>query len=151
MSHLDKYLRLADICTLCIIDNTEGGVLTPDSYRVGYQYASLESLRGFFLAYDQYKGKILWFNGKPMVTARYALWNSPGRQGVSSNARELAASINALPPNPYSENGYTFVIVHAWSYGWDEVAACIELLNSNVRVITPNELIEQLYLHNLGS
>ena len=151
MSHLDKYLRKADLSTLCIIDNTNGGLLTAETYPVGYQYAALESLHGFFLAYDQYKGKILWFDGKPMVTARYALWNSSSRQGVSSNGQELAASINALPADPYSEEGYTFVIVHAWSYGWDEVADCIEHLNPTVRVVTPNELIEQLYLHHVGS
>ncbi|MEN6307323.1 MAG: GxGYxYP domain-containing protein [Anaerohalosphaeraceae bacterium] len=151
MSHLDKYLRRADLSTLCILDNTEGGLLTSETYRVGHLYASLESLRGFFMAYDQYKGKILWFDGKPMVTARYALWNSTSRKGVSSTGQELAASINAQPADPDSENGYTFVIIHAWSYGWDEAAACIDLLDSDVRVVTPNELIEQLYLHNVGT
>ena len=151
MSHLDKYLRQADLRTMCIIDNVDvGGTLTTETYPVGYQYAALKSLRGFFLAYDEYHGKILWFNGKPMVTGRYCLWNSTSREGISSNGQELAASINALPTDPHSEDGYTFVIVHAWSYGWDEVAACIDQLNNNVRVVTPNELIEQLYLHHVA-
>jgi len=148
MSHLDKYLRKADLSTMCILDNFSG-TLNSETYEVGHLYGQLESLRGFFLGYDKYNGAIHWFNGKPMVTGRYALWKDR-RVGICNNGVNLAASINALPANPYIENGYTFVIVHAWSYGWDEVATCIDNLDSNVRVVTPNELIEQIYLHNLG-
>lgn len=148
MSHLDKYLRDADLSTMCILDNYSGP-LTSEAYKTGQLYGQLDSLRGMFLGYDHGNGAIAWFNGKPLVTGRYALWGDR-RQGVCDNGVNLAASINALPADPYSEDGYTFVIVHAWSYGWDEVATCIDNLDSNVRVVTPNELIEQIYLHDLG-
>ena len=148
MSHLDKYLRKADLSTLCILDNYSGP-MTSEAYTTGQLYGQLDNLRGFFLGYDHGNGDILWFNGKPMVTGRYALW-ADRRVGVCDNGINLAASINALPTDPYSSDGYTFVIVHAWSYGWDEVATCIASLESDVRVVTPNELIEQIYLHNLA-
>ncbi len=148
MSHLDKYLDQADLSTMCILDNYTGP-LTSEAYTTGQLYSQLDSLRGMFLGYDSGGGKIVWFNGKPMVTGRYALWANR-REGVCDTGVNLAASINALPANPYSEDGYTFVIVHAWSYGWDEVAECVSRLDSDVRVVTPNELIEQLYLHNVS-
>ena len=147
MSHLDKYMKQADLSTLCILDNYTG-TLNSESYTTGQIYAQVESLRGMFLGYDHGGGQIAWFNGKPLVTGRYSLWANR-RVGVCDTGANLAASINALPTDPYTENGYTFVIVHAWSYGWDEVADCISRLNDNVRVVTPNELIEQIYLHDV--
>jgi hypothetical protein len=153
---LDKYLARADLNSLCILDSFWPKDMTQSNYRpIGGQYAGMRSLRGFFYAdvngdYARYHGKILWFNGKPMVTCRYTLWNESQYKGISSTGLELAKSINSLPSNPSSESGYSFVIVHAWTYGMNEIRTCVNNLHPNVRVVTPVELIEQLYLHNLA-
>jgi len=156
ISHLDDYLTKADLRALCILDHFWPTPMNYENYKhIGEQYAAMDSLRGFFYAdvngdYARYNGKILWFNGKPMVTCRYTLWDGAQYEGVSRTPAQLAASINSLPTDPYSENGYTFVIVHAWTYQMNDVAACISSLDSDVRVVTAEELIEQLYLHNVN-
>ena len=156
LSVLDRYLVKADLNALCILDSLWPKDMTYANYReIGEQYAEMHSLRGFFYAdvngnYARYHGKILWFNGKPMVTCRYTLWNESQYKGISSTGLELANSINSLPANPSSESGYSFVIVHAWTHGMNEVGTCVNNLHPNVRVVTPVELIEQLYLHKLA-
>jgi hypothetical protein len=153
---LDKYLAKADLKALCILDSLWPRDMTFANYRqIGEQYGVLDSLRGFFYAdvngdYARYRGKILWFSGKPMVTCRYTLWNESQYKGISSTGLELANSINSLPATPSTEGGYSFVIVHAWTHGMNEVRTCVNYLHPHVRVVTPVELIEQLYLHNLA-
>lgn len=148
---LSGYMERADIKTLMITDNFWPRDLTWESYReFGDQFADITNLRGMFYVdvngdYARYAGKILWFKNKPLVTCRYTLWIGSQYNGLSSNASELAASINALPADPKSSDGYTFIVVHAWSYGLDEVTSTISKLAPHVRVVTPEEMIEQLY------
>lgn len=154
-AHLESYLEKADIKNLAIIDSVmPAKPLSDDYYDTAKWYTRSERLRGlFYLEYMQYamhSGKIFWFDGKPMVTARLDFRDDVFYSNVRDTAADLAASINELPTTPDNENGYSFVTVHAWSRGWNDVADCIKLLDSDVRVVTPDEMIEQLYLHNAG-
>ena len=154
-AHLEQYLEKADIKNLAIIDSVmPAKPLSDDYYETAKWFTRIKRLRGmFYLEYMQYAmhgGEIFWFDGKPMVTARFDYRDNIFYSNVKATASDLAASINAMPATPNNENGYTFVTVHAWSRGWNDVADCIRLLDSDVRVVTPDEMIEQLYLHNVG-
>ena len=61
-------------------------------------------------------GKILWFDGKPFVTCRFTLWNGSQYEGISRNAAQLAATLNAQPTTPDSPGGYSLVCSRV-SYG----------------------------------
>ena len=154
-SHLAKYLKECDMKTMLIIDGVlPEKNLTQDYYETAKWFTDIDQLRGlFYLEYVRYAphgGKIFWFDGKPMVTARFDFRDNAFYSAVRVTPEDLANSINAMPTNPYDDSGYSFVTVHAWSRGWNEVAECVELLNDNVRVVTPNEMIEQLYLHGMA-
>ena len=102
--------------------------------------------------YAGYEGDILWSNGIPVVSARYRLWN--GIQGCDPES--IASSINNAPADVYSREGYTFIIVHAWS-GLDTdgnfapsgdtmaaVAKLISLLDADVEVVGASEFMNRI-------
>ena len=110
-----------------------------------------------FHGYSSLKGKTRFVDGKPIVSARYELWN--GNAGCSPE--EIAAAINALPTDPKDPDAYAFVIVHAWS-GLDAegnfvpdgdtmqgVRRLVSLLDENTRVVTPTVFMREI-AENLG-
>jgi hypothetical protein len=107
--------------------------------------------------YAGYGGKILWSNDVPVVSARYRLWSDIGGCDVESIAR----SINSSPASIYEEDGYSFVIVHAWSglngegklvANGDTMAAVEKLisrLDPDVEVVSASEFMNRI-LNNLA-
>ena len=109
----------------------------------------------FYIDYSDYagmKGKTRFVEGRPVVSARYRLWN--GAQGCSPE--EIAAAVNALPTDPADPDSYAFIIVHAWS-GMSSDGAFVEggntmtaverlvnLLDADTRVVTPAQFLERL-------
>lgn len=75
-------------------------------------------------------------NGKPVITARYNLV-----QGEFSTYT-LAQAIDTMPKNPYSDDGYSLIAVNVWSSTVDSVLKCISMLDSNVRVVTPESFVK---------
>ena len=109
----------------------------------------------FYMDYDRYakmRGKTRFVNGRPIVAARYQLWNN--MSGCSPD--EIAAAVNALPTDPKNPDSYAFIIVHAWSglngsgeliEGGNTMAAVERLVNGldeNTRVVTPAQFMERL-------
>lgn len=151
---LKGYLERADLRTLLLIDRLEPAQrLTEDYARIIEPFAQIDCLRGFFyleyMAYAHSEGQIFWVGEKPIVTARFDFRQEKFYPHVRSSPEELAAALNAMPKNPDSPDGYSFVTVHAWSRGLDEVYAVIERLEPAVRVAGPEEFIELIRL-NLG-
>jgi hypothetical protein len=150
---VEHLMKKADLKAIAISDKVWPNDLTYSGYRyVGESYAAIEQARGMFYFdvngdYARYGGKMLWFDGKPLITTRYTLWDSSQYEGISRTPAQLAASINALPTDPRNPDSYSFVMIHAWSYGLDDVAETISLLDSNVKVINAEEMIERLYLN----
>ncbi|HOK95254.1 MAG TPA: GxGYxYP family putative glycoside hydrolase [Anaerohalosphaeraceae bacterium] len=155
---LAAFMDRADLRTLLLIDrllpekNLDGGY-----YETAKWFTRLQQIRGlFYLEYIQYAphgGRIFWFDNKPMVTARFDFRQEAFYPAVRSTPQALADSINQLPKNPASPDGYTFVTVHAWSKGLDDVYQTIQLLDKDVRVVNAEEFIEQVRqnLHPLSS
>jgi hypothetical protein len=90
--------------------------------------------------------------GAPVVSARYRLWNIIG----GCDPESIANSVNNAPTSVYTEEGYTFIIVHAWS-GLDAegnfvangdtmaaVAKLISLLDSDVEVVSASEFMNRI-------
>ncbi|HDS84144.1 MAG TPA: hypothetical protein ENN97_02980 [Phycisphaerales bacterium] len=114
-------------------------------YESARWFTALEQVEGLiYLEYIQYAphdGKILWFDGKPMVTARFDFRRETFYPAVRPTAAALAESINALPADPSRPDGYTAVTVHAWSKGMDDIAEVVGLLDDNVRVVDAETFI----------
>ncbi|MCF7976341.1 MAG: hypothetical protein K9N55_21160 [Phycisphaerae bacterium] len=149
-ARVSEYLKRADLKTLLLIDRVQPDrELTQDYYQYIHWFTDLEQIRGLFyleyVCYAPHKGKIFWFDGKPMVTARFDFRRETFYPSVRPTAKSLADSINALPRDPASEAGYTMVTVHAWSKGLDDVYDTIQQLDPNVRVVHAETFIELLH------
>ena len=146
---LSKFMERADLKTILLIDRLLPDAKLDNSYYEKIKwFTSLQRIRGFFyleyVAYASHQGKIFWFDGKPLVTARFDLREEQFYPAVRSTARSLADSINQLPKDPASLDGYTMVTVHAWSRNLDDIYNTIQLLDHGVRVVDAEEFIEQL-------
>ncbi len=95
--------------------------------------------------YAGYEGAVRTVDGKPIISARYRLWN--GIEGCSP--AEIAAAINAASKDPASPDAYSLIVVHAWSgldaqgnfvEGGDCMRAVEQMVNlfgDGVRIVTP--------------
>jgi len=97
----------------------------------------------FYYTYqDNYwgaNGYTTCINGKPVIAARYNLVQP------DYSTYSLAAAIDTMPKNPYSDEGYSLVAVNVWSSTVDSVIKCVQMLDSNVRVVTPEAFVK-LYM-----
>lgn len=99
----------------------------------------------FYLNYNKnndYDGKLIWSNNKPIVSCRDLLW-----EGLEDE-EQLIENINNRITLGYTDvnkiEAYTFVYVHVWSKTMDDVQYVITKLNNNskVRIITPDTFIK---------
>ncbi len=139
---LGRFMAEGDLKTVWMKDYTYGGGTTFANY-----LAAIPVLRGVFVSgepYDDFGDDIRWYGDKPFISTKYRLWD--GSQSPSS----LISNINSRPTNPTIESGYTAVVVHAWSYTMDDVKYIVDNLDSDVRVVTPEEMVEQVRLNNVN-
>ena len=106
-------------------------------------YTSQPDIKGlFYFEYDQYdrhRGKILWSNGKPVVTCKYMIWD-----GVRSPA-QTAELLNGLPAGASEQDSFSFITVHAWSeWTTDDIYEMTRQLNPNIDVVTPDVFMQRL-------
>ncbi|MBB6479946.1 GxGYxYP domain-containing protein [Spirochaeta isovalerica] len=90
-----------------------------------------------FRNHKSHKGKILWSKGKPIITPREMLWE--GLRGCDEAT--VIRNLNGQNRNPSDSSGYSLVLVHAWSKGLDNVQQVIDGLDSDVKVVAPDELV----------
>ncbi len=141
VNQLEELMEDGDLKSVVIND--------PDAYAGGVmsKWDDISYAEGFFVTggpYHEYGDDIRWSNGKPFVSIKYSMWD--GYESPSS----LASAINGRSTNANNEDAYTAVIVHAWSYDFDDVDYCVSLLDNDVRVVTPEEFIEQIKMHDVG-
>lgn len=116
-------------------------------------YTEHENIKGLFYLeyrkYDWWNGKIVWSNGKPVVSARFALWDP--LQMKDAAPEDVVRKLNAMPADPSSPEGYSFVTVHAWSgYTTETVYEITKRLNKNIRVVTPDEFMRRIISNKPG-
>ena len=123
-------------------------------------FTSKEGIEGlFYIDYWNYagmNGRMLWSNGKPIVSAKYRLWADLDDGQIDF----IADKINSSSINPRNEDAYTFVTVHCWSgldkngalvpdgNTMDAVNALISKLGDNVEVVTPSVFMSRI-INNL--
>ncbi|WP_350274626.1 GxGYxYP domain-containing protein [Kribbella sp. HUAS MG21] len=90
--------------------------------------------------YDSLKGKVVWSEGKPVISARTMLWS--GLDGADEAS--VTNQLNTATRNPYSPAGYSVVVWHAWSKTVDNVLSVAESLAPHVKVIPPDTLVRMV-------
>lgn len=128
----NEYMRRADLDYVEILDNT------PFDPTVMNAYASQPDIKGGIVLanYNYYKqgGDIKYYNGKPFVGVGEAMWSdTPGR---------VAHRLNSLPVDVTSANGYTIVKIHCWSTSMADVARMVEMLDDNIEIVAPGEIMQ---------
>lgn len=88
--------------------------------------------------YAKWKGDVYFINGKPVISFKYRLWKP------MDPLEKIAALINEAPRNPYSADGYSAVVVHAWSYDMGEVERFIQMLNRDVELINAEQMMQMI-------
>tara|TARA_B100000575_G_scaffold294599_1_gene311985 strand:+ start:5735 stop:7573 length:1839 start_codon:yes stop_codon:yes gene_type:complete len=137
---LNKYMAKSDLKIVNIIGNY---------FNDFYLYSFLEqpNIKGLFYYdfsnYSSHNGEIRFLNNKPVISARYNLW------GGFETTKSLADKINSLPKNPYSSSGYSLIPVHNWSNSVDSILLCSQLMNENIRIVSPDKFIN-LIISNLN-
>ncbi len=94
----------------------------------------------FYLDYsrhDNYQGRILWSNNKPIVSCRDLLWG--GIEDEEELVKKINARVSSGQTNPQKADAYTFVYVHVWSKGVNNVSEVVDKLRDNprIRVVIP--------------
>lgn len=134
--NLSHYMKRADMRVLLTIGY--GGFNRLD---VWTNLTEQPNIDGIF--YDNYggpnTGKVLFSNGKPVVEIHDVLW-----KGIEDEAA-VAKRINSAPRDPHQADGYTAVLVHAWTMNLENVQHAINMFRSDVRVVTPEEFIALLH------
>jgi hypothetical protein len=110
------------------------------------KYTSCSNVDGiFYLNYSKqndYKGKIVWSNGKPVVSCRDVLWS--GLEEEDALINNINNYVNKGYTNISKPEAYTFVYVHAWSKSMKDVEKVVTELNKNskVKVVPPDTFMD---------
>lgn len=135
LSKLDIYMKKADLSITTII-GTRG---LENRVEVINEYASLPSVKGG-IVYEGSKyfgavpGSIYWSNNKPFIGPRDSLWET--------TPEYIAARLNLYPKDPTSIDGYSLINVHPWSHSYEDVRTIVNMLDSNVKVVSVDRLFE---------
>jgi putative glycoside hydrolase with GxGYxYP motif/GxGYxY motif-containing protein len=93
--------------------------------------------------YDTHKGRVVWANDKPVISARTMLWD--GLAGADEAS--VTAELNAAGRDPRTAAGYSIVMWHAWNKSLDNVRAVVDNLAPHVRVVAPDTLVRLVAKH----
>ncbi|GFP78187.1 hypothetical protein bsdtw1_04381 [Clostridium fungisolvens] len=141
ISRLNDYMKQTDERYLAVIDDSS----FHDAELWG-QFTSKANIKGlFYLDYhkhDNYKGEIVWSNGKPIVSCRDLLWS--GLEDEEQLAKTINFRIEQGQTDVKKAEAYTFVYVHVWSKDLNDVKNVISMLEKNprVRVVAPKVFME---------
>ncbi|TDW54793.1 GxGYxYP domain-containing protein [Kribbella pratensis] len=136
---LAKAMGRADLSVAQIIDFDAF-----ENTRLWSSYLKRREIDGLiYLEYSRYdglKGKVVWSEGKPVISARTMLWD--GLDGADEAS--VTAELNAATRNPHSTAGYSIVVWHAWSKSVDNVLSVVNNLAPHVKVIPPDTLVRMV-------
>lgn len=133
----NDYYGILDIDYMTIIGSQRH---FENNIQVMNEYAVQESILGGFIfanfdRYKGYNGKLWWFNQKPFLSVREAMWDL-------NHLEPLAARVNNFPISPYTVDGYTLIIVHVWSHDFDDVVRLSQMFESHIEIILPSHMMQ---------
>jgi len=131
-----------------------------DTYSLYTEKDSIDAL--FYMnyaGYARYRGKILWSNNKPVISARWALWEGyswyDDTTDCDGSIEAVADKINSASRDPSSPEAYSFIPVFAWQgmkdgkvekggNTYDYAYELIKLLDDDVDVVLPSEFVRRI-------
>ena len=126
-------LRASKLSYLTVMDI--GDFNTVEPIILGEMIDEMPELKGiFYMDYSNYAkwgGKIFFSHNIPIVSFRYRLWLP------MDSWQNIAGRLCGAKIDPASENGYSAIVVHAWSYSLAEVADFISGLSPEIKVVDP--------------
>ena len=138
---MNQMLKKADLNIVNIID--KDGNHNPDEY---LKQSNVDAL--FYYSYGgqytQLAGQIKWYKDKPSIGGRFTLWGNSSDGSAETRNRvcqTLANKLNSQSTNIRSASGYSLIPVHIWTMNPSDVLNCINKLNPNVRVVSPDEFV----------
>lgn len=140
---INDYMKRSDLNIAEIVGNRAFNDLDTWDY-----YTAQPEIDGLFYIdynnYALYKGKIIWSNGKPIISTRYNLWKvSEGNYLLPGGSPEnVIKLVNEASTDPTSQDSYSIIDVHAWSMGMSDVKKCVDGFDENVRVVNPQEFLK---------
>lgn len=113
--------------------------------RIVKAYSVNDGISGGIVNYgDRYMpkvayGGVVWSDGKPFVNTRETMWDN----GLSKETfiSQMAYRINHYAKDATLPEGYTAIMVHAWSYTYSDAISLSKLLDKDVIIVTPKEFI----------
>ena len=139
---LSEYMKKVDQNYVLILDD-EALYKT----NIWDKYTSHDNIHGLlYLNYyknNNYEGKIVWSNNKPIVSCRDLLWW--GLESENNLIDNINKRINLGYTDIKNPNSYSFVyMVYVWSNTMDNVNDVINKLSQNpkVRIVTPNNFMK---------
>ncbi len=69
----------------------------------------------------------------------YNYWITAGQE-----ASAISRKINRASRNINSFNGYSVIVVHAWSHGLDDISNMVGNFDEDIRVVDPDSFLELL-------
>lgn len=138
----NNYYQTLDIDYMTIIGSQNQFLDHIDVLNV---YANKQGIDGGFVfanfdRYKGYNGKLWWYNEKPFLSVREAMWDL-------NSLEPLADRINSFKVNPYRIDGYTLVIVHVWSHDYDDVVELASMFDDHVEIILPSQMMGFIEKH----
>ncbi|WP_423243123.1 GxGYxYP domain-containing protein [Clostridium chromiireducens] len=141
VNSLNDYMKKVNENYVAIIDDSAF-----NDIELWDNFTKKSNIQGlFYLDYhrhDNYKGKILWSNNKPIVSCRDLLWDS--LENEEDLVKKINDRVNSGQINVHNSEAYTFVYVHVWSKEAGNVEEVINMLrdNKSVRVVPPEVFME---------
>jgi len=150
---LNTQMKKTGARLLCFIVNDSASREAKTAYRIFAE--ELETLEGMlvmdYAPYNKGMGKIYWAERPdgieiPAVTANFCMWENMRRPNAGGPER-IAKFIQS------DATRHSWTAVNAWSNhdgkkGVDAAAACIDQLESEVRVVTPEEMIWRIRMEH---
>lgn len=128
-----RMMQKADLHILNIIGN-----VFSDTFFMPYlTQPNIDAI--FYYDYNNYGGlfgKTACVNGKPVISPRGNLWTWPYTTGIVSNA------LNQQLKDPTSPDGYSLIDVNVWNQDIDSILYTISLLDSGIRVVSPDAFVK---------
>lgn len=99
----------------------------------------------FHYSYDDYAlgGAITFIGDKPVIQARFNLWGD-GTMGKNFlNVQQAAAALVKAGRDPTVADGYSLIVVHAWTHNVSDAREVMDIVNSQtagVNFVAPDEL-----------
>lgn len=140
-TELNNYMHNVDENSVIILD--DNSFYKTELWDKYTSKSNIDAL--FYLDYkkhDNYEGKIIWSNNKPIISCRDLIWN--GIEDEDNLIKNITDRINLGYTNIKSPDSYTFVYIHVWSKTMDNVNYAVNKLNNNpkVRIVTPDTFIK---------